>query len=147
MEQHPHTAAVPADKLLERDRAGEQLATHVALLVAETREADPGAWLHDSLPLLRSTAKYLFTACDRCRRAALRLALRALAAGHPEAQSAATAQVIAWDHAMREISEQHGVTSPYRELVEPVEASPDDLALLGLSRDHLVAGEELLARF
>lgn len=147
MEQHPHTTAMPADKLLERDRAGEQLATHVALLVSETREADPEARLDDSLPLLRSSAKYLLTACDRCRRAALRLALHALAAGHPEAQLAAAAQVRAWNELMRKISEQHGVASPYRELVEPVEASPHELALLGLHRDHLIAGEELLARF
>lgn len=147
MEQHPHSGQISADKQLERDRAGEQLAAHVAALLEEHRAAEPGARVSDSLPLLRASAKYLLTACDRCRRAALRTALHALDSGQPDAQAAATVQARGWDELMRQLAEQHGVSSPLRELVEPVGATPDDLARIGLPREQLHGGEELLARF
>lgn len=147
MEHAPHNPAVPVEKQLERDRAGEQLAAHVAALLEEHRAAEPGARVSDSLPLLRASAKYLLTACDRCRRAALRTALHALDSGQPDAQAAATVQARGWDELMRQLAEQHGVSSPLRELVEPVGATPDDLARIGLPREQLHGGEELLARF
>jgi hypothetical protein len=147
MEHVPHEGRVPAEKQIERDRAAEQLSTALAVLCQETQERDPTSTSIGSLPLLRATAKYLFTACDRCRRAALRVALHAMSRGQPEAREAAVRQVRNWDEMMRQLGEQHGVSSPLRELVEPVAASPVELAQLGLSRDRLVGGEELLARF
>lgn len=145
MEHAPHQARVPPDKQLERDRAGEQLIAHLSVLVNDTRERPEGERVSGSLPLLRSSAKYLLTACDRCRRAALLSAHAALDAGSDA--GALVDEVRTWDGAMRLLGGQHGVSSPLRELVEPLALSPADLARLGLDRERLFNGEELLARF
>lgn len=146
MEHAPHQAPMSADKQLEWDRAGEQLATHLNLLVQDTRDQDEGTEVTDSLPLLRASAKYLLTACDRCRRVALRQALQDGAAPANPTTASAVSAVRSWDGWMRQIGTQHGVTSPLRGLVEPVPTRAQDLDRLGLSRGDLLNADELLGR-
>lgn len=143
MEHAPHQAPVPADKQIERDRAGEQLLTHLSALLADSRGQDETTPIRDSLPLLRTSAKYLLTAADRCRRSAL---LRAHQADGPHAQ-AAREEVAVWDQMMRRLSEQHGVSAPLRELVEAVPLTQAELQKLGLDKGALFNEDELLARF
>ena len=76
LELSPHDqAAMPADRQLELDRAGEQVLTHLSMLVADTKDQADDAPITDSVPLLRAAAKVLLTACERCRAAALQQAL------------------------------------------------------------------------
>lgn len=138
MEHAPHQAPILADKQLERDRAGEQLLTHIGLLLEDAREKDEGHVIADSLPLLRAAAKFLLTAFDRCRRQTL---AQAQAAG----AQAAGAGVQTWDDLMRRLADQHGVTSSMRELVQPVTLSREQLAALGLAPGALFNETELLA--
>ncbi|MFO0578720.1 MAG: hypothetical protein U1A78_32355 [Polyangia bacterium] len=77
MEHVPHASAIPVEKQLERDRAGEQIAAIVAAVLDEHRGGSDAQVVEISLPLGRATAKYLLTACDRLRRAALHAAWRA----------------------------------------------------------------------
>jgi hypothetical protein len=77
MEHVPHASAIPVEKQLERDRAGEQIAAIVAGVLDEHRGGSEAQVVEISLPLGRATAKYLLTACDRLRRAALNTAWRA----------------------------------------------------------------------
>lgn len=77
MEHVPHASAIPVEKQLERDRAGEQIAAIVAAVLDEHRGGSEAQVVEISLPLGRATAKYLLTACDRLRRAALHAAWRA----------------------------------------------------------------------
>lgn len=142
MEGAPHDGeagkghGLPPEKQLEWDRAGEQLIAHVSSLVQETRDQDPAAPLTDSVPLLRAGAKFLLTACDRCRREALQALLRGDEAG--------AAEVRGWDAVMREIGAQHGLTSPLRHLVPQIQASAADLARVGIAVDELFCGPEML---
>jgi len=160
---HPvHDISGPVEKLLERARAGEQLLVFVRCVVEEgqlpgPREAEPIGPVHSApaeegplrrdVPLLRVTAKYLLTACDRLRRAALRDAWRQRL--KPGATPAELQSVLdeakLWDATMRELSLQHGVVHPLAELVEPLPLGEADLAQLGLKCSQLLNGEDLLA--
>jgi hypothetical protein len=73
---HGVYGAVPVEKQLERARAGEQL---LVWMRCQIDDADRQGTLHSTsgamtreVPLLRPSAKYLLTTCDRLRRAALR---------------------------------------------------------------------------
>lgn len=90
MEHVPHASAIPVEKQLERDRAGEQIAAIVAAVLDEHRGGSDAQVVEISLPLGRATAKYLLTACDRLRRAALHAAWRARSgpAAEPEPSGA-----------------------------------------------------------
>lgn len=132
LELSPHDqGGVPADRQLELDRAGEQLLTHVAMLVADTRDQAEDAPVKDSVPLLRAAAKVLLTACERCRGAALREALAGEGAGRERWR----AEALRFDQMMRGLAGQHGITSP---LGPPSPApSPEQLAALGLTPSAL----------
>lgn len=151
MEHAPHDRTerafsdVPADKIVELDRAGQQLAAYVACLIADTREKSPETPVRDSLPLLRFGAKYLYTACDRCRREALQAAREHQTAGNQAGASAALDAVHIWDQILRQLSTQHGVASPLRGLVAPLPLKLADLQALGLEPGSLMGGAELLA--
>lgn len=144
MEHAPHEGRISADKQIERDRAGEQLLAHLSVLVSETRDRDESARIEDSVPLLRASAKYLLTACDRCRRRALLSGKAALLSGDGERQRAARSEVHRFDELMRQVGAQHGFDSPLREMVEAVDISADELLGLGLAREDLFDSGSLL---
>jgi hypothetical protein len=135
------------EKLFERARAGEQLLVFVRCVVEESR-AQPGP-MHEPLrrdvPLLRATAKYLLTACDRLRRAALHQAWRRQSSSPLTEVQAALDEAKLWDVTMRELSLQHGVVHPLSEMVEPLPLGEAELQQLGLPCEQLLNGEDLLA--
>lgn len=164
MEREPVRGAVPVEKQLERARAGEQLLIFVRCLVEEslpaTAAVEPGAEpapppqlsvhedtvLRRDVPLLRATAKYLLTACDRLRRGALKEAWRGLRQGGASlAVQSALDEARLWDRNMREVSLQHGVLHPLSEMVAPLPLGEAELAQLGLPCEQLLNGEDLLA--
>lgn len=174
MEHVPHASAIPVEKQLERDRAGEQIHAIVGAVLAEHRGSSEAQVVEISLPLGRATAKYLLTACDRLRRAALHAAWRAhaqaegtqvepsgplqvprgdgdgehdLQAGRAEPQSlaAACSEALSWDRVMRSLSIQHGVVHPLPEMVTPLSLGDSDLAQIGAPVDTLLNGHDLLS--
>jgi hypothetical protein len=144
IEQEPHKTAVPVEKQLERDRAGEQVQALTSAALAQTRELADEQELTWTLPLVRTTAKYLLTACDRLRRAAVHQAWE-LRAQDPDALARALSEVRKWDHTMRQLSAQHGVIHPLGEMVEPLRLNESELAALGVPCDSLLNGQDLLA--
>lgn len=171
MEHIPHASAIPVEKQLERDRAGEQIQAIVASVLAEHRTSSDAQVVEISLPLGRTTAKYLLTACDRLRRSALHSAWRArkaqvepepLAASPAEGErepgpagphpsdaarlSAACSEALSWDRVMRALSMQHGVVHPLPEMVAPLTLGDSELAQIGAPVDILLNGEDLLAQ-
>jgi hypothetical protein len=160
-----HDSSGTVEKLLERTRAGQQLLVFVQCVVEEHRPKDasageaspppPGSNEHPSeplrrdVPLLRSTAKYLLTACDRLRRSSLHDAWQQL---RSDAQSPRLVEVQLslgeaklWDLTMRELSLHHGVLHPLSELVEPLPLGEAELAQLGIPCEELLNGQDLLA--
>lgn len=132
LELSPHDQGqISVDKQLELDRAGEQLLTHVAMLVADTHSQDDATVLHDTLPLLRASAKVLLTAFDRCRDQALR---EALAVGPGAARDGLREEALRFDEMMRQLSAQHGVGKPLGG-ASPLGAA--ELGELGLNADAL----------
>ena len=146
MEHAPHSAAVPIEKQIERDRAGEQLATYVGCVVTDSREQPGDHPLTSALPLLRATAKYLLTACDRRRRRALGAAWQARHTGQADDAARLLDEARLWDTLMRDLSSQHGVVHPLSEMVTPLSISDAELGLLGLPVDTLLNGQDLLAQ-
>lgn len=146
MEHAPHSHAVPVEKQIERDRAGEQLAAHVTYVVGGSRDQTDEQQIQSALPLLRSTAKYLLTACDRLRRAALRQAWQLKGVAGSEAALRLLAEARLWDGLMREISDKHGVVHPLNEMVAPLPISDAELGQLGLPVETLLNGHDLLAQ-
>jgi hypothetical protein len=140
MEHVPHLAAVPVEKQLERDRAGEQLAVMVSGPVEQTLERGAAELIEEGLPLIRSTAKYLLTACDRLRRSAL----IAAHAGSGDTRAAAQADAKMWDQLMRQLTAQHGTVHPFPEMVAPLPFGESDLAAVGFAPDALQNGQDLL---
>jgi hypothetical protein len=162
-----HDVSGSVEKILERSRAGQQLLIFVRCVVEEGRAGQPedvetvelspalapklspdlGEALRREVPLLRATAKYLLTACDRLRRAALHDAWQTLR----RSENALTEVQIAldeakrWDLTMRELSLQHGVVHPLSELVAPLPLGEAELAQLGIPCEQLLNGEDLLA--
>lgn len=167
--EHSVRGAVPVEKQLERARAGEQLLIFVRCLVeeslppapvktAEEGEAAPAeqasatpavpldSVLRRDVPLLRSTAKYLLTACDRMRRGALNDAWRRLRQeGASATVQGSLDEARLWDRTMRDVSHQHGVLHPLTEMVAPLPLGEAELAQLGLPCEQLLNGEDLLA--
>ncbi len=144
MEQAPHHPTVPVEKQLERDRAGEQLQAQVTAALEQTRDKDDSQVVDWTMALVRTTAKYLLTACDRLRRTSLQQAFD-LRTQNPAELPSQLAPVRTWDHAMRELSTQHGVIHPLAELVAPLQLSDADLEALGVPHESLLNGEDLLA--
>lgn len=151
---HDGHGSGPVEKLLERTRAGEQLLIFVRYVVEESAEkasAPPteSELLRREVPLLRATAKYLLTACDRLRRASLHDAWRRLRQLEADAGSTDVAEVLEeaklWDLTMRELSLTHGVVHPLSELVHPLPLGEAELAQLGLPCEQLLNGDDLLA--
>jgi hypothetical protein len=156
---HTVHGAVPVEKQLERARAGEQLLVFVRCLVEEgqpppqpsaaTQREEPDVghdgMLRRDVPLLRSTAKYLLTACDRLRRSALHDAWRRLRQDGSPAVQAPLDDARLWDRTMRDVSLQHGVLHPLSEMVAPLPLGEAELAQLGLPCELLLNGEDLLA--
>lgn len=171
-----HDVSGSVEKILERTRAGEQLLIFVRCVVDEGRPAKlvdgespapdadllpeltpslapvrildlSGEPLRREVPLLRATAKYLLTACDRMRRAALHDAwqtLRRSAEALSDVQIALNEAKL-WDLTMRELSLQHGVVHPLSDLVAPLPLGEAELQQLGLPCEQLLNGEDLLA--
>lgn len=164
-----HDVSGSVEKLIERTRAGQQLLIFVRCVVEEGRPAKaadaaspelspelspdhsppdlPTEPLRREVPLLRATAKYLLTACDRLRRAALHDAwqtLRRSTDGLSDVQMALEEAKL-WDLTMRELSLQHGVVHPLSELVAPLPLGEAELAQLGIPCEQLLNGEDLLA--
>ena len=155
-----HDVSGSVEKIIERTRAGQQLLIFVRCVVEEGRpvaivEEDlaapelplSGEPLRREVPLLRATAKYLLTACDRLRRAALHDAwqtLRRSADALSDVQSSLEEAKL-WDLTMRELSLQHGVVHPLSELVAPLPLGEAELQQLGLPCEQLLNGEDLLA--
>lgn len=134
LELSPHDqAAMPADRQLELDRAGEQVLTHLSMLVADTKDQADDAPITDSVPLLRAAAKVLLTACERCRAAALQQAL----ASSDATRAAWRAEAQRFDQIMRQLAAQHGITSPLGAISQSL--SPEQLAQLGLDSGALFA--------
>lgn len=148
MEHVPHAGWVSVEKQIERDRAGEQIQAIVASVLAEHRDASEAQVVERSLPLGRAAAKYLLTACDRLRRAALGAAWMARSQQPVEAAALATAsnEALSWDRLMRALSLQHGVVHPLPEMVSPLTLGDNDLAQLGTPVDALLNGHDLLAQ-
>lgn len=160
MEHAPHwptaAAAIPVEKQLERTRAGEQLSAYVRAVLDDSRArhdlgsdgpGDPeleAEIVRREVPLLRAAAKYLLTACDRLRRAAVREAW-AYRTVNPELAKGAIADARLWDKIMRELSSQLGVLHPLNELVTPLPIGEGELSELGLPYSQLLNGEDLLA--
>lgn len=149
--EHDHSVRTsgPIEKLLERTRAGEQLLVFVRYVVDENQgsSSEDERPLHREVPLLRATAKYLLTACDRLRRAALFEAWRCRPqSGLPTAEfQHALDEAKRWDVMMRELSLHHGVLHPLSELVSPLPFGEAELQQLGLPCEELLNGEDLLA--
>lgn len=153
--EHAVSLSDPVEKLLERSRAAEQLMIFVQCVVqelpamGETRavamEAHTVEVVRRDVPLLRATAKYLLTACDRLRRAALQDAWRQLRQAPIETVKPVLDEARLWDATMRELSLQHGVVHPLSEMVTPLTLAETDLARLGLPWQELLNGEDLLA--
>lgn len=144
MEQAPHHQTVPVEKQLERDRAGEQLQVQVAAALEQTRNLAEDQVVPWTMALVRNTAKYLLTACDRMRRATLQQAF-ALRSQTPAELPSRLSEARAWDATMRELSLQHGVIHPLAEMVVPLRLTEAELETLGISCDSLLNGEDLLA--
>ncbi len=144
MENAPHNPAVPVEKQLERDRAGEQVQAQVSAALEKTRELSDDQKVSWTLTLVRTTAKYLLTACDRLRRAALQQAwsIRALT---PAELPPVLTEVRSWDVIMRELSTQHGVIHPLGEMVRPLRMNDMELVALGVPCETLLNGEDLLS--
>lgn len=147
MEHVPHAGWVSVEKQIERDRASEQIQAIVVSVLADHRDASEAQLVERSLPLGRSAAKYLLTACDRLRRAALGTAWMARSQ-QPDAAatSAASNEALSWDRLMRALSLQHGVVHPLPEMVTPLTLGDNDLAQLGTPVDALLNGHDLLAQ-
>lgn len=164
--EHSVRGTVPVEKQLERARAGEQLLIFVRCLVEESLPPAPkdgeaaeaaqvvqaapavslDGVLRRDVPLLRSTAKYLLTACDRLRRGALNDAWRRLRQeGGSATVQGSLDEARLWDRTMREVSHQHGVLHPLTEMVSPLPLGEAELAQLGLPCEQLLNGEDLLA--
>ena len=144
MEQAPHAPTVPVEKQLERDRAGEQLQAQVSAALETTRDLGDDKVVQWSMALVRTTAKYLLTACDRLRRASLQTAF-GVRTQTPAELPKHLNLVRTWDQAMRDLSSQHGVIHPLAELVSPLRLSDADLETMGVAHDSLLNGEDLLA--
>ena len=144
MEQAPHQPTVPVEKQLERDRAGEQLQVQVTAALEQTRDLPESQTVPWTMALVRSTAKYLLTACDRLRRVTLQHAF-GLRAQTPAELPPRLVEIRAWDATMRELSHQHGVIHPLAEMVVPLRLSEADLEVLGVPCESLLHGETLLA--
>lgn len=150
-----HDVSGSIEKLLERSRAGEQLLIFVRCVVEEGSPQaagstdgvaeNPSEFVRRDVPLLRPAAKYLLTACDRLRRAALHEAWRRQATQSLTDVQAALAEAKLWDATMRELSLQHGVLHPLSEMVAPLPLGESELAQLGLPCEQLLNGEDLLA--
>lgn len=160
-----HDVSGSVEKIIERTRAGQHLLIFVRCVVEEARPAkaedgaatelpsEPSPLAHHGeplrrdVPLLRATAKYLLTACDRLRRAALHDAwqtLRRSGDGLTDVQMSLEEAKL-WDLTMRELSLQHGVVHPLSELVAPLPLGEAELAQLGIPCEQLLNGEDLLA--
>lgn len=147
MEHVPHAGWVSVEKQIERDRASEQIQAIVAAVLAEHRDASEAQLVERSLPLGRAAAKYLLTACDRLRRAALGTAWTARSQqAEAAAAVAASNEALSWDRLMRALSLQHGVVHPLPEMVTPLTLGDNDLAQLGTPVDALLNGHDLLAQ-
>lgn len=144
MEHAPHNPAVPVEKQLERDRAGEQVQIQIGAALEQTREMTDEQQLTWTLPLVRTTAKYLLTACDRLRRAMLQQAWSARSRA-PADLPPMLGEVRSWDVTMRELSSQHGVIHPLGEMVRPLRLSDTELVALGVPCESLLNGEDLLS--
>jgi hypothetical protein len=153
---HAVRSADPIEKMLERARAGEQLLVFIRCILEEHKVAGEGAdasagaldeqLVRRDVPLLRPTAKYLLTACDRLRRGALQDAWRRLSQHRPALEvSAALDEARLWDATMREISLQHGVLHPLAEMVAPLSLGEAELVELGVTCEQLLNGQDLLA--
>jgi hypothetical protein len=144
MEHVHHVAAMPVEKRLERGRAAEQIqAVLVAVLNDVANEA--GSTRHESgLPLNRAAAKYLLTAADRLRRAALKTAWGAHKTDSAKLKDA-LGEAHEWDEIMRALSNQFGVVHPFAEMVESLSLGEQDMQTLGVPCSTLHNGEDLLA--
>jgi hypothetical protein len=172
MEQYHalNQGSAPVEKLLERTRAGEQLLIFVGCVIDEgrgDRAPSPSAAAHEDsirppeaqlgdklvareLTLLRPAAKYLLTACDRLRRAALHDAWRGLQQAPakpplPEDVQGALEEARLWDRTMRALSLQHGVLHPLSEMVERLPIGEAELLQLGFPCEQFLNGEDMLA--
>lgn len=151
---HGVYGAVPVEKQLERARAGEQLLIWMRCQLddADQQSTTPpaSATLTREVPLLRPSAKYLLTTCDRLRRHALREAwsLYNKAAGasdHVPGIRSLLDEARRWDGVMRDLLHHHGVQHPLNEMVQSLPLGEADLARLGLPCDQLLNGHDLLA--
>lgn len=144
MEHAPHNPAVPVEKQLERDRAGEQLQMQISAALEQTRDLAEGQQMTFTLTLVRTTAKYLLTACDRLRRATLQQAWSTRSRA-PADLPPILGEVRSWDVTMRELSTQHGVIHPLGEMVRPLSLSDTELVALGVPCESLLNGQDLLS--
>jgi hypothetical protein len=144
MEHVHHAAAMPVEKRLERGRAAEQVQAMVMAVVGDSLGLPISERRESGLPLSRAAAKYLLTAADRQRRAALREAWGAH--GRDSAQVEATLQAAReWDDIMRALSTQFGVVHPFAEMVESLPLGENEMQKLGVPHQSLHNGEDLLA--
>jgi hypothetical protein len=144
MEHIHHAAAVPVEKRLERGRAAEQVQAMVMAVVPEPGSANPSERRESGLPLSRASAKYLLTAADRLRRAALRTAWSEHERDPGQLQSLLDA-AREWDGIMRALSSQFGVVHPFAEMVESLSLGEHEMQTLGVPVHSLHNGEDLLA--
>ena len=122
----------------------EQVQAQVSAALEKTRELSDDHKVSWTLTLVRTTAKYLLTACDRLRRTALQQAwsIRALT---PAELPPVLTEVRGWDVIMRELSTQHGVIHPLGEMVRPLRLNDMELVALGVPCETLLNGEDLLS--
>lgn len=144
MEHAPHNPTVPVEKQLERDRAGEQVQIQISSALEQTRNLADDQQVAFTLSLVRTTAKYLLTACDRMRRATLQQAWSTRCRA-PADLPPILGEVRSWDVTMRELSTQHGVIHPLGEMVRPLHLSDTELVALGVPCESLLNGEDLLS--
>lgn len=144
MEHVHHVAAMPVEKRLERGRAAEQVQAMVMAVLSDAASAEDSEKRESGLPLIRAAAKYLLTAADRLRRAALKEAWTAHQR-QPEQTQAALQAAREWDDIMRALSTQFGVVHPFAEMVESLSLGEHEMQQLGVSLQSLHNGEDLLA--
>ncbi len=144
MEHVHHVAAMPVEKRLERGRAAEQVQAMVMAVLADAQGKSDEDRRESGMPLIRSAAKYLLTAADRLRRAALKEAW-GLYSRDAERSKAALLAAREWDDMMRALSTQFGVVHPFAEMVESLSLGEHEMQTLGVSYQTLHNGEDLLA--
>lgn len=144
MEHVHHVAAMPVEKRLERGRAAEQVQAMVMAVLSDAHGASEADRRESGMPLIRSAAKYLLTAADRLRRAAIKDAW----GQHQRDSERSKAALMAaheWDDIMRALSTQFGVVHPFAEMVESLSLGEREMQTLGVSYQKLHNGEDLLA--